>query len=60
MKYTLVVMILLVLNKPLAENTWIGDCSVQGDSHGVSKTNNKKVVSETPQKADARDYEKTR
>ena len=27
---------------------------------GVSKTHNKKVVNETPQKADARDYEKTR
>ena len=25
---------------------------------GVSKTHNKKVVKETPQKADARDYEK--
>ena len=27
---------------------------------GVSKTHNKKVVKETPQKTDARDYEKTR
>ena len=27
---------------------------------GVSKTHNKKVVKETPQKADVRDYEKTR
>ena len=27
---------------------------------GVSKTDNKRVVKETPQKADARNYEKTR
>ena len=78
MKYPLVVMILLVINKTLTENTEIGDCSVQGDSPGlvfslacfdlkmwryfpgVSKTHNKKVVKETPQKADAKDYEKTR
>ena len=78
MKYPLVVMILLVINKTIAENTEIGDCSVQGDSPGlvfslacfdlkmwryfpgVSKTHNKKVVKETPQKADAKDYEKKR
>ena len=35
MKFPLVVMMLLVINKRLAENTGIGDCSVQGDSPGL-------------------------
>ena len=78
MKHPLVVMILLVINKTLAENIEIGDCSVQGDSPGlvfslacfylkmwryfpgVSKTRNKKIVKETPQKAEAKDCEKAR
>ena len=78
MKHPLVVMILLIINKSLAENTGISDCLVQCDFPGlvfslvcfdfkmwryfpgVSKTHNEKVVKEAPQKADAKDYDKTR
>ena len=35
MKHPLVVMILLIINKSLAENTGISDCLVQGDFPGL-------------------------